>query len=163
MFAPHMSASGGKADMTGCGCPLLRPLPGVKRTCPFALHMSASDPKRTCADTIRELRQCSRKAIPTGVDFAVGSSRNRITLHLMVRSSYKLNTVIREVPISSGRKRHATRFCISDYLHDRPRPGGTTSQGAKLVGCRVKIASGGTKPKPNPTGRAESLEQVVQG
>src|SRR6478609_6744043 len=25
-------------------CPLL----GVKRTCPFALHMSANDPKRTC-------------------------------------------------------------------------------------------------------------------
>jgi hypothetical protein len=28
-------------------CPLLRSLSGVKRTCPFALHMSASDPKRT--------------------------------------------------------------------------------------------------------------------
>src|SRR5262245_38903586 len=80
-------AIGGKADMPCCtACPLVTP-------------------KRTCADTIRELRQCSRKAIPTGVDFAVGSSRNRITLHLMVRSSYKLNTVIREVPISSGRKR----------------------------------------------------------
>src|SRR5262245_64779812 len=27
-----------------CTCPLS----GVKRTCPFALHMSAYDPKRTC-------------------------------------------------------------------------------------------------------------------
>src|SRR6187401_1399807 len=29
-------------------CPLLRSLLGAKRTCPFALHMSANDPKRTC-------------------------------------------------------------------------------------------------------------------
>jgi len=28
-------------------CPLLRSLFGVKRTCPFALQMSAFDPKRT--------------------------------------------------------------------------------------------------------------------
>src|SRR5262245_37283442 len=45
--ALHMSAFGGKADMTVCRCPLLRSLSGVKRTCPFALHMSAFDPKRT--------------------------------------------------------------------------------------------------------------------
>jgi len=42
-----MFAFGGKADMTLCGNPLLRSLLGVKRTCPFALHMSAFDPKRT--------------------------------------------------------------------------------------------------------------------
>src|SRR5262245_2995912 len=42
-----MSAFGGKADMVVCGCPLSRSLLGVKRTSPFALHMSASDPKRT--------------------------------------------------------------------------------------------------------------------
>ena len=34
--------------MTFCGNSLLRSLLGVKRTCHFALHMSASDPKRTC-------------------------------------------------------------------------------------------------------------------
>jgi hypothetical protein len=45
--APHMSAFGGKADMTACGNPLLRSLLGAKRTCLFALHMSANDPKRT--------------------------------------------------------------------------------------------------------------------
>jgi hypothetical protein len=45
--APHMSAFGGKADMTVCGNPLSRSLLGAKRTCPFALHMSANDPKRT--------------------------------------------------------------------------------------------------------------------
>ena len=40
-------AIGGKADMTPCGCLLFRSLLGVKRTWPRALHMSASDPKRT--------------------------------------------------------------------------------------------------------------------
>jgi hypothetical protein len=44
--APHMSAFGGKADMTLCGNPLSRSLSGVKRTCLIAAHMSASDPKR---------------------------------------------------------------------------------------------------------------------
>src|SRR5262245_48170233 len=47
-FALHMSAFGGKADMTVCGCLLSRSLLGVKRTLPFAAHMSAIDPKRTC-------------------------------------------------------------------------------------------------------------------
>jgi hypothetical protein len=42
-----MSAFGGKADMALCGNLLLRSLLGVKRTWPFALHMSANDPKRT--------------------------------------------------------------------------------------------------------------------
>src|SRR5262245_25510212 len=46
--APHMSAFGGKADMTVCVCLLLRSLLGVKRTWVGALHMSAFDPKRTC-------------------------------------------------------------------------------------------------------------------
>jgi hypothetical protein len=47
LVAPHMSAFGGKADMTLCGNPLLRSLLGVKRTSLFAAHMSAFDPKRT--------------------------------------------------------------------------------------------------------------------
>src|SRR4029450_2459710 len=41
------STHGGKADTTVCGSPLSWSLLGVKRTCPFALHMSAFDPKRT--------------------------------------------------------------------------------------------------------------------
>jgi CheY-like chemotaxis protein len=45
---PHMSAFEGKADMTVCGNSLSRSLLGAKRTRPFALHMSANDPKRTC-------------------------------------------------------------------------------------------------------------------
>jgi hypothetical protein len=45
--AAHMSAFGGEADLTVCRCPLSRSLSGVKRTCPFAAHMSANDPKRT--------------------------------------------------------------------------------------------------------------------
>ena len=42
-----MSAFGGKADMTRCGCLLSRSLSGAKRTYLFAPHMSAFDPKRT--------------------------------------------------------------------------------------------------------------------
>jgi hypothetical protein len=44
--ALHMSAFGGKADMTLCGNPLSRSLSGIKRTWLFAPHMSANDPKR---------------------------------------------------------------------------------------------------------------------
>src|SRR5262249_37125333 len=47
--APHVSAFGGKADLTVCRCPLSRSLLGVKRTSHVAPHMSANGPKRTCA------------------------------------------------------------------------------------------------------------------
>jgi hypothetical protein len=40
-----------KADMTLCGNLFLRSLMGAKRTCRFALHMSAYDPKRTSINT----------------------------------------------------------------------------------------------------------------
>jgi hypothetical protein len=45
--ALHMSAFGGKADMTFFGISLSRSLLGVKRTWLIAAHMSAFDPKRT--------------------------------------------------------------------------------------------------------------------
>ena len=48
-----MSAFGGKADMTVCGSPLSWSLLGVKRTCLFASHMSAFDPKRTSPASLR--------------------------------------------------------------------------------------------------------------
>jgi hypothetical protein len=38
---------GGIADMMPGSGPLSRSLLWAKRTCPFALHMSANDPKRT--------------------------------------------------------------------------------------------------------------------
>ena len=60
--------------------------------------------------------------------------------------------------ISARRNRHATPFCISKYLRNRLRAGGTTSQGAKLIGRHVKIDSSGAKHKPNPTGGAEGSE-----
>src|SRR5262245_14868794 len=47
LVALHMSAFGGKADMTVCRCPLSRSLLGLKRTWAIALQMSAFDPKRT--------------------------------------------------------------------------------------------------------------------
>src|SRR5262245_57390030 len=53
LFAPHMSAFGGKADMTGCGCLLSRSLLGVKQTWLIAAHMSAFDPKRTLSTRAR--------------------------------------------------------------------------------------------------------------
>ena len=64
----------------------------------------------------------------------------------------------REILIASGRNRHATPFCISKYLRNRPRAGGSNSQCARLVGCHVKIASSGAKHKPNPTGGREGSE-----
>jgi hypothetical protein len=48
--ALHMSAFGGKADITFCGISLLRSLLGVKRTWVCALHMSAYNPKRTSGE-----------------------------------------------------------------------------------------------------------------
>ena len=51
LVAPHMSAFGGKADMTVCGNPLSRSLLGVKRTCRFALHiplLTQSGHQRDC-------------------------------------------------------------------------------------------------------------------
>src|SRR5215470_4044688 len=62
LVAANMSAFGGKADMTVCGSPLSRSLLGVKRTCRFALHMSAYDLKRTllafCLSDYRDHRKC---------------------------------------------------------------------------------------------------------
>ena len=49
VFALHMSAFGGKADMIVCGSPLSWSLLGVKRTWPVALHESADDPKADIA------------------------------------------------------------------------------------------------------------------
>ena len=45
--APHMSAFGSKADMTRGQMSAFAVAIGVKRTWVGALHMSASDPKRT--------------------------------------------------------------------------------------------------------------------
>jgi hypothetical protein len=56
VVAPHMSAFGGKADMTIGTRPLSWSLLGVKRTWPVAAHMSAYDPKRTLVG-IRPLPQ----------------------------------------------------------------------------------------------------------
>src|SRR5262245_62177399 len=47
LAALHMSAFGGKADMTFTGRPVSRSLLGVKRTWAGAVQMSAVDPKRT--------------------------------------------------------------------------------------------------------------------
>jgi hypothetical protein len=58
-------------------CLLSRSLSGAKRTCPFALHMSAYDPKRTCPDLIvlvaalsyhRSLRESGHYARPQIVE-----------------------------------------------------------------------------------------------
>ena len=127
-----MSAFRGKAVF--CGGPLLQSLIGVKRTSRFALHMSASDPKQTCADAIREPGQYQSKRDIHWVDFAVGSWSKPDYFAFNCALELQVNTVVSEVPISLGRNRHATRFCISDYLHDGPRAGGITSQSAKLVG-----------------------------
>src|SRR5215475_14374758 len=72
LVALHMSALGGKADMTVCGCPLSRSLLGVKQTSLFAAHMSAFDPKRTFQQQIlnRPLQSsansCPSLTLPVG-------------------------------------------------------------------------------------------------
>jgi len=58
LFAPHMSAFGGKADMAFCGISLSRSLLGVKRTWAGAVQMSAFDPKRTLASLTATLPVC---------------------------------------------------------------------------------------------------------
>jgi hypothetical protein len=62
-----MSAFGGKADMTFCGNLLSRSLLGVKRTCRFALQMSANDPKRG------QKHQVIIERMGDYVDFIVGA------------------------------------------------------------------------------------------
>jgi hypothetical protein len=54
--ALHMSAFGGKADMTICESRRLRSLLGAKRTCPFALHMSALGGKADITRTPQNVR-----------------------------------------------------------------------------------------------------------
>src|SRR5262249_45806618 len=66
----HMSAFGGKADMTLCGSPLLRSLLGVKRTWPIAAHMSAFDPKRTWT-----AHDCCRANNPESNSCAMAASK----------------------------------------------------------------------------------------
>ena len=51
LAAPHMSAFGGKADMTFCGISLSRSLLGVERTWRFAVRTSAFNPKRQSGRT----------------------------------------------------------------------------------------------------------------
>src|SRR6476620_2626876 len=58
LVAPHMSAFGGKADMTIGTCPLSWSLSGVKQTSLVAAHMSAFDPKRTLM-LQNQLSECS--------------------------------------------------------------------------------------------------------
>ena len=81
LVAPLMSAFGGKADMTLRGNPLSRSLLGAKRTCSFALHMSANDPKRTLfASSCRREAACEGESsqchltIPTPPSWKPGAS-----------------------------------------------------------------------------------------
>jgi hypothetical protein len=72
---PEPSTHGGKADMTVCGSPLLRSLLGAKRTCPFSLHMSADDPKRTLG---RPLTRLALTATMPCVEFLGGHETARV-------------------------------------------------------------------------------------
>jgi hypothetical protein len=58
LVALHMSALGGKADMTRGRCPLLQSQLGVKRTLADAVQMSAFDPKRTLQLFGRDPSRC---------------------------------------------------------------------------------------------------------
>ena len=56
VFALHMSAFRGKADMVFCGKSAFAVAIGVKRTSLFATHMSAFDPKRTLRVLLQRLK-----------------------------------------------------------------------------------------------------------
>src|SRR5262252_1906164 len=73
-IASHMSAFGGKADMTVCGNPLSRSLLGVKRTSSSARHMSAFDPKRTW-----RLRIVAVQLTPDPIPSITNPCCNRVT------------------------------------------------------------------------------------
>src|SRR5262249_34559966 len=104
LAAPHMSAFGGTADMTVCGCPLSRSLLGAKRTCLFALHMSAFDPKRTsCVG----LRRSAAQHSPCS-----SSSRNsaqpcsNAAQAVVISCGMCINWRGRAAPPAEGRSRH---------------------------------------------------------
>src|SRR5262249_12924306 len=61
-----MSAFGGKADITICGCLLSQSRLGTKWTCLFALHMSACDPTRTFTAG-RDTQTNAHKLFATGL------------------------------------------------------------------------------------------------
>src|SRR5262245_1750807 len=63
LVALHMSAFGGKADMTFAGSPLSRSLLGVKRTSLVAAHMSAYDPNA-------DMALCAALSIRSSASFA---------------------------------------------------------------------------------------------
>src|SRR6516164_9783548 len=100
-----MSAFGGKADMTVCGSPLSRSLFGAKRTCLFALHMSAFDPKRTLAPlserwpkSIRCVSDMKHEhddpILVTGAAGAVGGIGRNLTEYLLARG-HKVRALVR--------------------------------------------------------------------
>src|SRR5262245_43582594 len=88
-----MSAFGGKADMTVCGSPLSWSLLGVKRTWPFALHMSAFDPKRTLAAAFNLCVWVVRVWIEQllAIDFVVGNGL------LALRRHQPINELLAEI------------------------------------------------------------------
>src|SRR5215510_11582275 len=76
--ALRMSAIGGKADMSVCGCLLSRSLLGVKRTSSVALHMSADDPKRTLLRSITPFGVLASAVTMPSLDFGGGHETSRV-------------------------------------------------------------------------------------
>jgi uncharacterized protein len=72
------------AFMQVCGCLLLRSLLGVKRTCLFALHMSAFDPKRTCIGTCAAPKQVSKPDHSVSALVQYTCLKNRLALVMTI-------------------------------------------------------------------------------
>src|SRR5262249_24036488 len=83
--ATHMSAFGGKADMTVCGNPLSRSLFGAKRTCLLALYMPAFDPKRTLADLHVRRFQCASLSCHDALVLSLGGGNETARVHYTSR------------------------------------------------------------------------------
>src|SRR4029453_8610238 len=108
-----MSAFGGKADITVCGNPLSRSLLGVKRTCPFALHMSAFDPKRTFMSRLCPKGQFLVRTRPTKIQ----------TLDLHIQNGNPCADI----------RSHECRCLVAPKGHTLAHSIGLTSNGTPLV------------------------------
>src|SRR5262245_42106206 len=119
-----MSAFGGKAEMTGCGCLLSRSLLGVKRTWLIAAHMSASDPKRTW-----RLFKCLNWRDTISSILRLGASNEATRLH---RVSRRLDRHMAVCCMGAAGSAHAAHRRAHDFACGR---------------CRKRWACGGVSAK----------------
>src|SRR5262245_34109912 len=129
LVALHMSAFGGKADMTLCGCLLSWSLLGVKRTCVAALHESAYDPKRSAVRFCRPVigRRSTRKPR------ARLSPRRRGLLGLLpARDDHLVQSWVSPYPAGLPHLNIQNDWAVAQSLPRRTNQAGCVSNWAKV-------------------------------